>query len=52
LADLTLTALAIDPRGVLWIGAMDGLYGREPDVATRAFSTAEGLPNTSITTLL
>ncbi len=52
MTDPTVTALAFDARGALWIGTMDGLYRRDPDGGTRAFSIADGLPNTSIMTLL
>ncbi len=45
------TALAIDRRGRLWIGTLNGLYRRDPDGATRAYTAADGLPNTSIMAL-
>lgn len=46
------TALEIDRRGALWVGTLNGLYRRDPDGTTRAYSTADGLPNTSIMALL
>ncbi len=52
ITDRTVNALAIDRRGRLWIGTMDGLYRRDPDGSTRAFTAADGLPNTSIMALL
>jgi ligand-binding sensor domain-containing protein/signal transduction histidine kinase len=45
MADRYVTALLIDGRGTLWIGSPNGLYRRDPDGTTRAYTTADGLPN-------
>ena len=46
-----ITTLAIDHRGALWVGTLNGLYRRSPDGTTRAYTIADGLPNTSIMAL-
>ena len=52
MTDPVVAALAIDRRGTLWIGTLNGLYRRDPDGNTRAYTTADGLPNASIMALL
>jgi len=52
MTDPFVTALQIDRRGALWVGTLNGLYRRDPDGTTRSFTTADGLPNTSIMALL
>jgi ligand-binding sensor domain-containing protein/signal transduction histidine kinase len=51
MADPYVTALAIDRRGTVWIGSPNGLNRRNPDGTTRAYTAADGLPNTSIMAL-
>ena len=46
-----ITTLAIDHRGALWVGTLNGLYRRDADGRTRAYTLADGLPNTSIMAL-
>jgi ligand-binding sensor domain-containing protein/signal transduction histidine kinase len=52
MTDRVVTALAVDRAGALWIGTLDGLYRRDPNGSTRAYTTADGLTNTSIMALL
>ncbi|MGD1074347.1 MAG: two-component regulator propeller domain-containing protein, partial [Bryobacteraceae bacterium] len=52
MTDPFVTALEIDRRGTLWIGTLNGLYRRDADGAIRAYTAADGLPNTSIMALL
>jgi ligand-binding sensor domain-containing protein/two-component sensor histidine kinase len=51
MTDPFVTALAIDRHGALWIGTLNGLYRRDPHGNTRGYTTADGLPSTSIMAL-
>jgi ligand-binding sensor domain-containing protein/two-component sensor histidine kinase len=51
MADPTIDAMAIDRRGAVWIGTVGGLYRRDRDGTIKEYTTADGLPNTSIMAL-
>jgi ligand-binding sensor domain-containing protein/signal transduction histidine kinase len=52
MTDTNVTALAADRSGTIWVGSPEGLYRRDPDGATRRYTTADGLPNPFIMALL
>jgi len=51
MTETTIAAMAMDRRGALWVGTLNGLYRRDADGSTRAYTTTDGLPNTSIMAL-
>lgn len=52
LNDMMINALVLDRNGALWVGAGSGLYRRAPDGQTRRYTTAHGLPENFVGSLL
>lgn len=46
------STVVVDGRGIVWAGAISGLYARWPDGRTQRFTTADGLPDNFVQTLL
>jgi ligand-binding sensor domain-containing protein/signal transduction histidine kinase len=50
--DASITAIALDSRGTLWLGSSDGLHRLEPDGTTRIYRFEDGLTNAYVMALL
>ncbi len=50
--DRTVSAILVDRRGILWVGAPEGLYRRDPDGRTTRYAAARGLTDPFVMQLL
>ena len=50
--DRTVSAILVDRRGILWVGAPEGLYRRDPDGTTKRYADVPGLTDHFVMQLL
>jgi ligand-binding sensor domain-containing protein/two-component sensor histidine kinase len=52
ITDRTISAILVDRRGILWVGAPEGLYRRDPGGTTILYAAARGLTDPFVMQLL